>query len=106
MPTVTQLADAYRVLKAQQTDLDRRIIGLPPHDIEGRDTLMADLEPVLTDLHNTVRQLSRVRAQDAAALRAKAAVIIDIGKDYDPEVLVALAVSLAYDVADVLGSSP
>ena len=105
MPTIAKLADAYRELKAQQTDLDRYITALPLDEIDGRDALMADLEPVLADLNDTVGKLSRTRAHDAAALRAKAAVLLVIGTDYDPEVLVALAVSLAYDAAEVLGSA-
>ena len=73
MPTIAELADAYRVLQAKQTELDQRLTALPIDDIEGRDALMAELGPVVTDLHETVRQLSRARAHDVAALRSKAA---------------------------------
>jgi hypothetical protein len=105
VPTVADLAAAYRVLQARRADLDRRITSLPPDDVEGRDMLMADLEPVLTEQHDTLRQLSRARAHDVAALRSKAAVIIGVEPADDPDVLMALARSLAYDVAEVLGST-
>ena len=106
MPTVAELADTYRALQAKRTDLDRRITALPPDDIDGRDILMSELEPVVDQMHDMVHQLSRVRAHDNAGLRLKAAVIIDIRKGHDPDTLIALAVSLAYDVADVLASVP
>jgi hypothetical protein len=102
MPTVAELADTYHALQAKQTELDQRIINLPDDD-DDRDILMSELEPVLSEMHDAVHQLSRVRAHDVAALRSKAAVIIGISRD-DPDAL-ALAISLAYDVADVLGSS-
>ena len=104
MPTVAELADTYRVLQAKQTDFDRRITALPLDDLEGRNIFMAELEPVMTDLHDTVRQLSRARAHDVAALRSKAAVIVGIGKQ-DTDLLAELALSLALDVEDVLGST-
>jgi hypothetical protein len=103
MATIAELADAYRVLQAKQTELDQRFSALPIDDIEGRDALMAELGPVVTDLHETVRQLSRARAHDVAALRSKAAVIVGIGKQ-DTDLLAELALSLAHDVEDVLGS--
>jgi hypothetical protein len=65
---------------------------------------MAELDGVMTDLHDAVRNLSRVRAHDVAALRSKAAVIVSIGKQ-DTDLLVKLALSLAHDVEDVLGST-
>ena len=104
MPTVAELAGASRVLQAKQTELDQRFTALPIDDIEGRDALMAELGPVVTDLHDTVRQLSRVRAHDVAALRSKSAVIVGIGKQ-DIDLLAELALSLAHDVEDVLGST-
>ena len=104
MRTPAQLTDTYRILQAKQTDLDRRITALPLDDLEGRNTLMAELEPVMTDLHDTARQLSRVRAHDVAALRSKAAVIVGIGNQ-DIDLLAELALSLAQDVEDVLGST-
>ena len=108
VPAVTELTDTCRVLfrPRQWTDLDRRlpIIALPRDDLEGRNALMAELEAVMTDLHDSVRQLSRVRAHDVAALRSKAAVIVGIGKQ-DTDLLAELALSLAHDVEDVLGST-
>jgi hypothetical protein len=104
MPTIAELAGAYRVLQAKQAELDQRVTALPIDDIEGRDALMAELGPVVTDLHDTVRQLSRVRSHDVAALRSKAAVIVGIGKQ-DIDLLAELALSLAHDVEDVLGST-
>lgn len=104
MRTPAELTDTYRILQAKQADLDRRITALPLGDLEGRNTLMAELEPVMTDLHDTVRQLSRARAHDVAALRSKAAVIVGIGKQ-DTDLLAELALSLAHDVEDVLGST-
>ena len=104
MATVAELANTYCILQAKQTDLDRRITALPLDDIEGRSTLMAELELVMTDLHDTVRQLSRVRARDVTALRSKAAVIVGIGKQ-DIDLLAELALSLAHDVEDVLGNA-
>lgn len=103
MPTVTELAGRYRVLLRKQTDLDRRIIALPSDDIDDKDLLMEELGSVVEDLHATVRQMSQVRAADVAALRSKAAIIIGIGERDDD--LVALALSLAYDVVDVLEAS-
>ena len=99
MPTVAELADVYRSLNRRLSDLDRRIIALPHDDIEGKDVLMEELAVVQEDLHDTVRQLSLVRAENVAALRSKAAIIIDIAED---DGLLALAVSLAYDVVDVI----
>jgi hypothetical protein len=104
VPTVAELTDTCRVLQAKQTDLDRCIIALPRDDLEGRNTLMAELEAVMTDLHDSVRQLSRIRAHDVAALRSKAAVIVGIGKQ-DTDLLAELSLSLAHDVEDVLGST-
>jgi hypothetical protein len=104
MPTIAELAGAYRVLQAKQTELDQRVTALPIDDFEGRDALMAELGPVVTDLHDTVRQLSRVRSHDVAALRSKAAVIVGIGEQ-DIDLLAELALSLAHDVEDVLGST-
>ena len=65
---------------------------------------MAELEPVMKDLDVTARQLSRVRAHNVAALRSKAAVIVGIGEQ-DTDLLAKLALSLAHDVEDVLGSA-
>lgn len=104
MATVAELANTYRVLQAKRNDLDRCVTALPVDDLEGRSIMMAELEALMTDLHCTVRQLSRVRAQDVAALRSKAAVIVGIGKQ-DTDLLAELAVSLAHDVEHVLGST-
>ena len=101
---VAELANTYRVLQAKRTDLDRRVGILPLDDLEGRSILMAELDDVMTALHDTVRQLSRVRAHDVAALRSKAAVIVSIGEQ-DSDLLVKLALSLAHDAEDVLGST-
>jgi hypothetical protein len=103
MPTVAKLADAYRTLHSKQTELDRRITALPSDDIEDKDLLMEELADVVTDLHDTVLQLSQVRAADVAVLRSKAAIIIGIGERDDD--LLALALSLAYDVVEVLEAS-
>jgi hypothetical protein len=102
--TPAELTDTYRTLQAKQADLDRRITALPLADLEGRNKLMAELEPVMTDLHDTVRQLSRARAHDVATLRSKAAVIVGIGKQ-DTDLLAELALSLAHDVEYVLGNT-
>lgn len=98
MPTITELADAYRKMHKKRTDLDRRITALPIEDIDGKDTLMDEMEYVVVTLHDIARQVASLRAGDTAALRAKATILIGTSEDD----LTTLCRSLARDVVDVV----
>jgi hypothetical protein len=92
---ITQLIDAYRAIDARRIDLDQRIIGLPPDDIDGRDALMVELKSVLASRQETVHQLALAQAQTSAELRAKASILLAQGEQDD---LAELGRSLAQDI--------
>ena len=50
MSTIAELANQYFKVDAIRSALDRRITALPDDDIEGKETLMAEIEPVPDDL--------------------------------------------------------
>ena len=82
-------------LRVRRTDLDQRMITLPPDDIDGRDALMVEVETVLASRQNTLHRLALAHPQDLAELRAKASILLALGEQDD---LSEFARSLAQDI--------
>lgn len=106
---ITALCRACHQLNSQQTNLDRRIIGLCADD-PSVDIFWQELVNVLTNLRNTVGRLVEVSASQLTEVRSKADVLATLillaGADcpvISDDQIRALALSLANDITGLPG---
>lgn len=110
MPQGLPLADVYRLLDVKRLDIDQRLTALPPDD-PARDAVWLELEPVLTELREVVRELTQSRATRLTELRAKAAILAQLlrpeqaggGPPIPDGDKSALALSITDDIARLSG---
>jgi hypothetical protein len=71
------LASAYRDLNERRNDIERRIGDLPPNDAAW-NLLWRELDSVLQELSEVVKDLARHPTMHLSDLRAKAGVLTDL----------------------------
>jgi hypothetical protein len=106
---VSVLCDDYDRLNAQRSDIDKRIVELPPADFQ-REILWDELETTLARLRELLGLVANTWARNKAELRAKAAILATVLRSADagsgPIVpahsITALALSLTDDIAESL----